>query len=489
MFDIVAGTSIGAINAAILVSYVIEKKKANPKLTPKECWEGSVEWLVNFWNYISSPTPGIADLFSRWWWWDEVHYKVNSGVASSEAARRYYSTKQFFSSGIDKVFSAPEIIYDERFYDNFPYTPPSNIWYRYNNKPLKESITTKGGFANFPIKTRPYHSIEGRKLEKAEEDEKEKPVEGPRLLVVSVDVAAGTAVTFDSYGKAIKYKDEKLIKKEKPNNNYEWKTEYGKRDDQSGGKYEHVIRYDEGITLEHVMASGTMPVLFNYQEIDGRKFWDGGILSNTPLRELIGKHKSFWEDEIDPNDLSKGMWKIDGVDTSSISNNNNNSNTTNEGQKVPDLEVYIVNVWPSKEKEVPSDYDGVKDRRNDIGFHDKTEYDEKVALLVSDYIELIKQMKHIAVKHFTDKNKKKEFEDELENFLKNKNEYVKSTRRTGEKRTYEELIKGRFKLTKVVRIERIDDADSISSKFADFTSHTIKELIKQGENDARKVLE
>ena len=37
LFDIVAGTSIGAINAAILVSYVIEKKKANPKLTPKEC--------------------------------------------------------------------------------------------------------------------------------------------------------------------------------------------------------------------------------------------------------------------------------------------------------------------------------------------------------------------------------------------------------------------------------------------------------------------
>ena len=31
--------------------------------------------------------------------------------------------------------------------------------------------------------------------------------------MVSVDVAEGTAVTFDSYGKAIKHKDEKLIKK------------------------------------------------------------------------------------------------------------------------------------------------------------------------------------------------------------------------------------------------------------------------------------
>src|SRR5215467_14421310 len=41
LFDIVAGTSIGAINAAILVSHVIENNNN---------WKGSVEQLLGFGN-------------------------------------------------------------------------------------------------------------------------------------------------------------------------------------------------------------------------------------------------------------------------------------------------------------------------------------------------------------------------------------------------------------------------------------------------------
>ena len=33
------------------------------------------------------------------------------------------------------------------------------------------------------------------------------------------------------------------------------------------------------------MASGTLPEPYDAKEIGGRKFWDGGVLSNTPLRE------------------------------------------------------------------------------------------------------------------------------------------------------------------------------------------------------------
>ena len=40
LFDIVAGTSIGAINAAILVSYVKENRT----------WEGSADKLEEFWR-------------------------------------------------------------------------------------------------------------------------------------------------------------------------------------------------------------------------------------------------------------------------------------------------------------------------------------------------------------------------------------------------------------------------------------------------------
>jgi hypothetical protein len=44
-----------------------------------------------------------------------------------------------------------------------------------------------------------------------------------------------------------------------------------------------------------------------------------------------------------------------------------------EIQKVPDLEVFIVNVWLKRETHIPSDHGGVKDRKNDIGYRDKTE--------------------------------------------------------------------------------------------------------------------
>ncbi len=43
LFDIVAGTSIGAINGAILVSYFLENKT----------WKGSAERLESFWKYLS----------------------------------------------------------------------------------------------------------------------------------------------------------------------------------------------------------------------------------------------------------------------------------------------------------------------------------------------------------------------------------------------------------------------------------------------------
>ena len=56
LFDIVAGTSIGAINAAVLVSHVINKKT----------WKGSPEKLYAFWDFISTKSfvdtlPGFTD--------------------------------------------------------------------------------------------------------------------------------------------------------------------------------------------------------------------------------------------------------------------------------------------------------------------------------------------------------------------------------------------------------------------------------------------
>src|SRR4029077_10869665 len=42
------------------------------------------------------------------------------------------------------------------------------------------------------------------------------------------------------------------------------------------------------ITPEHVMASGALPPGFPAVEIDGEQYWDGGLVSNTPLGWMVG---------------------------------------------------------------------------------------------------------------------------------------------------------------------------------------------------------
>lgn len=64
----VAGTSIGVINAAILVSYVKENNGS---------WEGSTQKLLDFWEHVSS-TPDLINYWPYWsnWSfpWDEKLY-------------------------------------------------------------------------------------------------------------------------------------------------------------------------------------------------------------------------------------------------------------------------------------------------------------------------------------------------------------------------------------------------------------------------------
>lgn len=43
----------------------------------------------------------------------------------------------------------------------------------------------------------------------------------------------------------------------------------------------------ERIRLEHVLASGALPPGFPPIEIDGRYYWDGGLVSNTPLAHVL----------------------------------------------------------------------------------------------------------------------------------------------------------------------------------------------------------
>jgi NTE family protein len=44
------------------------------------------------------------------------------------------------------------------------------------------------------------------------------------------------------------------------------------------------------LRAEHIMASGALPPGFPAIEIDGEHYWDGGIVSNTPLSQVLSAH-------------------------------------------------------------------------------------------------------------------------------------------------------------------------------------------------------
>lgn len=419
LFDVIAGTSGGAINAAILVSAVNQSRKANPN-SIRDAWIGTVKKLLDFWNYISAE----PDL-SNWWpyykdkrmWlftWDDRH-KIDENVSKGEAARRYFSAKESLYAGSENVFSQKSIERDNRFMDNS--YPVVNTWYRYSNEELSKSLEK---YISFPIAT----AIEEKT---------------PRLLMVSTDVETGEAVTFDSY------------KKEDGSR----KTEYG--DYTKNGK-KTTILYKQGIMVEHVIASSSVPVHYDYarvplkydyahsersvspdQSAQFREFWDGGISSNTPLRELIQLHEDFW------NSKKPAI------------------------RSIPALTVYIVDVWPSKGN-IASDHDGVTNRLNDLRYQDKTAHEEKIAYLVYDLINLSKLLKE----------KAKISEADMTAIL---NANGLSRHRDGTRRKYREIIEQKVQVKEVIRIERSSDSSEISYKWCDYSSDTVTLLIEQGIRD------
>ena len=419
-FDIVAGTSIGAINAAVLVSYVVENNT----------YDGSAERLIDFWNYLSKESIADTNPFFKPWW--DYWHAINREIATGEAARRYFSAKEFAIFGAPNVFFPHRPTRDTRFYDS------ENIWYRYSNEPLRRSLER---FAKFPIATN------------KEEDQ-------PRLLLVAVDVADGIPVTFDSY----------------PKEDGTRKTEYGRfiSDNNREVGFEHVVHYDDGITSDQVMASGSFPVNFDFakievesyssepitsQQVDAktlstvtatgyrkgmRYFWDGGLMTNTPLMQLVLLHRQYW-------------WRVRGLKDS-----------------VPRLGICVINLHPKKQTEIPTDRDGVINRNNDITFSDRTNQEEAILLLISDFVDLTKELLKVAEEKGVDK-------DFLSNLLNRKTnfhgEFLKPRR-------FLDILEGRFQIDEIIRVNRENDLDTISNKTFDFSSDTIKLLLERGYNDA-----
>jgi NTE family protein len=427
LFDIIAGTSIGAINSTVLVGHYLKNNS----------WKGSAEKILEFWEGLVCPT--IADdLFEKNPFfrssWNYLH-TINSGIADAESARRFWSIFEFAFTprGVSNMYDCiPK--WGSKFLNPFTDFLP---WWRYDYRPLRNYLSK---FIDFPIKT---------SFEKGQ----------PRLLLTSVDIQDyATPVVFDSYEKqhdAPVNRNTTIVEgKEGKGNNGRWYSEYGNSENR------HVVFYD-GIGPDQVLASALGKYAIDHPHIEDmttgtmRQLWDGGYLSNTPLRELLTAHKNYWMEYLRKNRRRKSEELI---------------------TQTPELEVYIINLHPLAPKDIPQDKDLVDDRESDILFHDRTTYDEQVAYAFTDFVDMTRDLVELARANGLSKS--------VEEILEKK---AKEIARIGEYRftTYRDLLYGKPRISKVWRIDRLENAGATFGKVTDFTPSTIRKLIEFGHIDAR----
>lgn len=498
LFDIISGTSIGALNAALITRSVVDgirnSENAN-NLNIQKIWDKSVQELEKFWLDITLPFIWISKsnpLFTESWnlWSKSASYYLEylknflslyyqgqppnlqanylnpfylflrpdlyTQPADVEAARRFFAWLLYPYASLARIVTPNFIQPDTKFFAGIPQ------FIRYDNRPLVNVIEKNyWDSKRYPIST---DYLKGE----------------PRLLLVSVDILDATsAVTFDSYLRKTQYPKGKIDERENKEDDSSYRANQKQQEEQ------RLIEYSDGITMEHVRASMSPHTVIDYpkfediQNQETRYLWDGAFLSNTPLRELLHLHRYYWHD----------VKKV---------------------EHVPHLEVYIINLYPTVERnqiDPPKDADTIQDREIDIRFHDRSRYDVKVAEMISDYLILHGQLKNLAIKcinALADDDIKKDlqykFETEYNKLLDEMKPHSKGRREEAEferslalktkrsmesSRTYRDLVEGRFDVTKVIYVNRLDDGQTIFGKAFEFSRETMENLRVQGYKDAQ----
>ncbi|AIF84782.1 putative esterase of the alpha-beta hydrolase superfamily [Candidatus Nitrososphaera evergladensis SR1] len=313
-FDIVAGTSIGAINAGIIAG----SKSGQP-----------AKDLEDFWLHIAEYVTPVT----------------LSDKARSVAAWMYSATY-----GNAKMF-APA----------WPFMP--NSTHLYDLEPLKSTLKNYIDF------------------EKLASDNKNNSI--PRLVVTATDIKKSESVVFDSHS--------------------------------------------ERLSADHLIACAGYPFYgISWTKVDGRYLWDGSMMSNTPLREVI---------DVSPRN---------------------------------DKRVYIVNLFPKYAERLPESMMDSLHRARDIMYTDRTDHNIKMSKAVKRYLELLRDMYEFISDMPLDDAKK-------EKFLEIEKKYHRVARERGA------IIEN------VVKIERKEDIPFIFED-ADFSIATIRKLIRKGEQDAEQAL-
>jgi NTE family protein len=181
-------------------------------------------------------------------------------------------------------------------------------------------------------------------------------------------------------------------------------------------------KYDN-FTSDHIVASAGYPFYgISWTKVGNRYLWDGTLLSNTPLREVIAASPSY------------------------------------------DKKVIIVNLFPHKQEELPHNLMEAWHRARDIMHTEKTDQSVSMSKIISRYLLLINEMHDILETAPLDQKTRKRF-------AAIESEYQKVACERGA------IIK------EIVRIERNEGTHYLFED-ADFSLDTIKNLIRAGEKDA-----
>jgi NTE family protein len=183
--------------------------------------------------------------------------------------------------------------------------------------------------------------------------------------------------------------------------------------------------YKKHIEMKHLLATIGYPQYgFPWVEVsDGTFAWDGSLLSNTPIREVM---------------------------VASPSKNKN---------------IFVVENYPKKIEKLPANMSEVMSRSKDIMFSDKTQSLEKMSRLITKHVNLIETLYDI----FQDSDQSKIDKDKINYIIK---EHSSLVERHG------------AKILKINRITRNIPETPYALQNADFSVDTIKELIRQGETKA-----
>jgi NTE family protein len=365
--DIIAGTSIGGINAAIIAG---SKDAKHPELLLEQFWLELSESFVDF-DKVTLPSSASLPKFieklllvlpSNNYYYHH-HFPTASSeqenystIKANERAIKMKQLRAFYSSAIfgnDKMFK-PRWRQETALTDP-EYFAPQNWTYMYDLAPL--------------VKT----------LEKYIDYNKLKPNGNPnaRLILTAVNVLTADPLTFDSS--------------------------------------------KQQITSKHILATSAYP-LYNFPWIeveDGVYAWDGGLLNNTPLREVI------------------------------------------DASPVNDKRIFLVENYPKRVNALPKNLPEVYHRARDIMFSDKTVYNVRMSKVITLYLRYIEELYQlIETLDLTEVDPK-----QLKRIRK---KYKKYKQERGAE------IKDIFYITR-------DEPFPHMYENADFSPETIKNSIKEGE--------